>query len=353
MNEDPSLNDALVRLEAAQQAAKGSATKARGDDLTVSEAVGSWLRFLWQWRRALLRMAVLFLVLGIAAALVIPAKYTTRATILPPENSGSGLSGLLSALPMAAAQMLGSGGDSKMTELYVDIAKSETVLADVLNAPYKNGTIRDALRGSANTPDWKLIETLRQEFAGSKHPRTQLVMFELTGHDPELVSAVLGEILKEMEVFFHTRMATTESRQRKMIEKRLGEVSDTLHMTEEQLRQFKESNRLTILSPKLTMDEGRLLRQVEINNAVYVELTKQLELAKINETETMPVLNVLDYPTPPDRRSGPSRLMILLGSLGFGFVLTTGGLQFHDKLPPVARKWFDKASGLKAALGHE
>jgi len=353
MNDETRLNDALARLSAAQHALNPPASEERRE-LTVSDVMASWGRFLWQWRRAFTRMMLLFTVLGIVAALLLPASYTARATILPPENSGGGLSRLLSALPMAAAQMLGSaGGDSKMIELYVDIAKSQSVLSEMLNAGYKGGTYRDALKSSADTPDWMIMDDLRKSFAGSKHPRTQLVMFELTLRDPELAAGVLNQILKEMDNFFHYRMATSDNLQRKIIEKRLAEVSDSLRIAEEVLRQFKEGNRSTFLSPKLMLDEGRLMRAVEINNAIYVELTKQLEIAKISETESMPVLNVLDFASPPEQRSGPSRVMIVLSALAAGFCLTFVHLRFHNAIPLRLRAILDRLSGVKRSIVYE
>ncbi|HEY3296730.1 MAG TPA: GNVR domain-containing protein [bacterium] len=352
MNDQSELNDALSRLSAAQQALKAVTAGDNPAELTVADVVASWFRFLWDWRKAFARMLSLFLVLGIAAALLMPAHYTARATILPPENSRTGLSSLLSALPMAAAQMLGSSGDSKMIELYVDIAKSESVLGHVLNAVYKDETIRDALRTSSGTPDWKILEDLRLSFAGSKHPRTQLVMFELTLHDRDLAAAVLNQMLKEMDSFFRYRMATSQNMQRKMIETRIGEVSDSLHMAEDQLRQFKESNRNTMIAPRLMLDEGRLMRQVEIDNAIYVELTKQLELAKISEAENQPVLNVLDYAAPPEKRSGPSRAMIVLSALAIGFGLTFVYLRFLNHMPRPLRAVMDRLAGVKSAAVH-
>lgn len=354
MNDEPSLNQALERLAAAQQTVKFTTAKDAPPDLTVADVALSWFRFLWYWRSVFFRVSFAFLLLGAIATFLIPASYTARATILPPENSGSGLSRLLTALPMAAVQMLGSsGGDSKMVELYVDIAKSQTVLTGVLDARYKGQTFRDVLRNSPDTPDWKIIESLRHSFAGSKHPRTQLVMFEMTRHDPELSAAILNQILREMEHFFQFRMATNENLQRKMIEKRLVEVSDSLRIAENQLRQFKENNRSTMLSPMLTLQEGRLMREVEINNAIYVELTRQLELAKISEAENMPVLNVLDDATPPEKRSGPSLAMIVLSALTAGFSMTVVYLRFHDRMPVRLRAILDRPLGVKASARHE
>ena len=108
------------------------------------------------------------------------------------------------------------------------------------------------------------------------------------------------------------------------------------------LRQFKEGNRATLLSPKLMLEESRMLREVEINNALYIELTKQLELARISEAETMPILNVLDYPVPPEKKSGPSRVLIVLGMLGVGLGVAVAYINFRRSVPTRARRIADR-----------
>lgn len=311
-------------------------------DVTLVAVLTTGTRFVGHYRKTLIRAGLIFLVLGIGAALIVPPTYTARATILPPESNSGALSSLLSTLPMAAAQMLGGSGDSKMVELYVDIAQSQSILSAVLDADYRGHPFRDALRGSGDDPDWQLMENIRESFAGSKHPRTQLVMFELSDHDPQLASGLLNEILRQMDSFFRYRIATNENVQRKLIESRLSEVSDSLKVTEETLRQFRESNRTTFRSPKLTLEEIRLMREVEINNALYVELTKQLEFARISEAETMPILNVLDYAVPPERKSGPSRAMIVATGLLAGLALTVLYICFRGLAPMRARRLADR-----------
>lgn len=313
-----------------------------GKEITLLILLGSVVQLARRYRKVLYRGMMILLLLGVLLALIVPPTFTARATILPPESGSGNISRLLSALPLAAAQMLSPAGESKMVELYVDIAKSQSILSAVLNADYHGQTFRDALRSSGAAPDWKLIERVRESFAGSKHPRTQLVMFELNDRDPELAAALLNEILRQMDGFFRYRIATNENVQRKLIESRLTEVADSLRITEDQFRQFKERNRATMLSPNLRLEETRLFREVEINNALYIELTKQLELARISEAETMPILNVLDFPVPPQRKSGPSRSLIVIGVLAFGMCVIVLYINFHGVTPVRIRRLGDR-----------
>jgi capsule polysaccharide export protein KpsE/RkpR len=59
-----------------------------------------------------------------------------------------------------------------------------------------------------------------------------------------------------------------------------------------------------------------LARQAKIDEAVYEALTKQYELAKVDEAKEIPTIKVLDEPVVPDRRVSPPRLtIIILGTI--------------------------------------
>jgi uncharacterized protein involved in exopolysaccharide biosynthesis len=59
-----------------------------------------------------------------------------------------------------------------------------------------------------------------------------------------------------------------------------------------------------------------LARQAKINETVYEVLTKQYELAKVQEAKEIPSIRVLDEPVVPERKIWPPRfLIIILGTL--------------------------------------
>lgn len=59
-----------------------------------------------------------------------------------------------------------------------------------------------------------------------------------------------------------------------------------------------------------------LSRQLAIQEGIYENLTRQYELAKVQEAKEIPVIKVLDEPELPERRSFPHRaIIIVLGAL--------------------------------------
>jgi capsule polysaccharide export protein KpsE/RkpR len=68
--------------------------------------------------------------------------------------------------------------------------------------------------------------------------------------------------------------------------------------------------------PLLGVTYYDLYRQVTVQEAVYATLTKQYELAKVEEAKEIPPVKVLDEANVPERKSSPHRsLIVLLGAV--------------------------------------
>ena len=64
--------------------------------------------------------------------------------------------------------------------------------------------------------------------------------------------------------------------------------------------------------PLLGTKYADLYRQVSMQESIYETLTKQLELAKVQESKEIPPIKVLDEPQVPERKSSPHRATIVL-----------------------------------------
>ena len=69
------------------------------------------------------------------------------------------------------------------------------------------------------------------------------------------------------------------------------------------------------------MEYIRKLREVKYHQTLYDLLSKQYEAARIDEAKSAPIIQVVDHAVPPDKKSGPPRMLITLGfgAVGFGF----------------------------------
>ncbi len=71
--------------------------------------------------------------------------------------------------------------------------------------------------------------------------------------------------------------------------------------------------------PLLGVTYADLYRRTRVEEAVFESLTKEYELAKVQEVKEIPVVKVLDSPSIPDKKSFPSRPLIMLLGTAFAF----------------------------------
>ncbi|MFC1692640.1 GNVR domain-containing protein [Candidatus Latescibacterota bacterium] len=316
--------------------AKTQSSEEEFESLDISKLIF----FFWYNRSFFIQVEIVCLIIGIIIALILPQKYTAIATLLPSSPTSSSTR-ILSQLSNIVGNIPISVGES-LVDLYPDIAKCRIVLDDVLIAPYKNGNFEQALLKEFNIdPDKRelLIIHLKDEIIrGIVSNRTKSVTISVTTPLPDLSASLANEILNQMENFFRYRMKTVATSQRMMIEERLKDISDSLKVAEDNLLRFNEENRNINSSPTLKINELRLAREVEINNTVYIELNRQLEVIKIYELQYKPILNVLEKAVPPLERSSPQRKKIVLMFLISGFVVSFGYIMIKDMAPQLIKK---------------
>jgi uncharacterized protein involved in exopolysaccharide biosynthesis len=96
--------------------------------------------------------------------------------------------------------------------------------------------------------------------------------------------------------------------------------------------------------PLLGVQYADLYRRAKIQEAVLETLTKEYEMAKVQEAKEIPTVKVLDVPNIPDKRSFPPRLLIMfLGTflgLSFGALLVLGSESWNAIDPQDPGKRF-------------
>jgi len=78
--------------------------------------------------------------------------------------------------------------------------------------------------------------------------------------------------------------------------------------------------------PVLGVPYADLFRRLKVEQVVFETLTKEYELAKVQEAKEIPTVKVLDSPLVPERKSYPPRLLIVLMGTIFTLVTCSGWL---------------------------
>ena len=89
--------------------------------------------------------------------------------------------------------------------------------------------------------------------------------------------------------------------------------------------------------PALGLTYFDLERKMRVDEALWEALTKQYEVAKVEEAEQIPTLRVLDAANVPERKSGPSRRLIVLTGALLSFLaalIAVFALSFWKEMDP-------------------
>jgi len=89
--------------------------------------------------------------------------------------------------------------------------------------------------------------------------------------------------------------------------------------------------------PLLGMTYADLYRQVKVQEEIYEVLTREYELAKVEEAREIPTVKVLEPPDVPEKKASPPRLLIgvsgMLAACGGGVVFLLASKSWHNRDP--------------------
>jgi uncharacterized protein involved in exopolysaccharide biosynthesis len=291
-------------------------------DRTLAEEIGLLASLVWANRWRLLLALTITFVLSAAATFLLRPRFTSTATVLP-GSSGLQLGGMLGELS-AFSGIAGLDVGGVGVDIYPVVARSNTIVSRVLATDFNGKTVLETLL-DGEPGDSQTVETVTRDFKArivtSKDLRSGSLRFEFTHRDPDFAAFVLNTILDNLETYFRETSGVEAREQRQLIESRITTVAGEVKAAEDDLKEFRTDNRTILTSPLLALEEGRLVRQVEIKNRIYLELAAQLEVSRIREAGSVTVLKILDRASRPQHKSWPQRSIIVIVA-----VLCVGGL---------------------------
>mgnify|MGYP006079337007 CR=1 FL=1 len=134
----------------------------------------------------------------------------------------------------------------------------------------------------------------------------------------EIANAVLQQLERDLTNFQLDRIGKKIT----VINNQIESSSKELGILEEDLRKFRVNNSNILQSPTLRMQESTKLRDILVLSNTYSSLKVELELIKVKYFEEVNVLQVIDAPNLPLRKSSP-RLRYMLIKLIFTFSFIT------------------------------
>jgi tyrosine-protein kinase Etk/Wzc len=226
-------------------------------------------------RKTIFSATLMVFALATAVAFLLPFRYTSTTSFIPPANLGNGssmasmIAGQLSSL--GAADLLGSGKSTG--DLYAGILKSHSIAGDLVN--------RFDLRRVYGV---KKVSQAEKKLAAdtdvNEDLKSTIVTVDVTAKSPQLAHDLASAYMDALQET-NGRLALSQASQRRLFfEKQLAKEKDDLENAEVDLKQTEEQSGLIAPSGQ-TQAEIETIAETQAQIAV-----RQVQLAALRESAT-------------------------------------------------------------------
>ena len=269
-------------------------------------------------------------IVGTAIALLLPSKYTARASFYSEGKQTGDLSSMSSSLgPLSALLSVAGGSLGSQAGFFMDLLKSQAFFDSLAVSPIQvepNGPpvlVRNYVIKSASSEpirSWKARIKLKKMIDVSRQP-SGVVVVRVDAKSPLAAAAIANravDVIDNLNVRFRREQAASR---RKFTEGFLADVEGRLDASEDRLQSFLLSNRSLLSgrsaaqSPVLQRQEERLRGETRRLTALKEQLESSIENARLTEFNDAPIVARVDRAPVPEKRSGPPRTLIALGSI--------------------------------------
>jgi len=293
------------------------------------------LKTAWIGRKQIIIISFVFVLIGVALALLSPIVYSSSTTFINSQtesSSNSGLSGVASLVGINLGSM--SSGSEIPPTMYPQISESIEFKRSLLESyvDEKKQIKLEEFLANNNGIKIPLTENNNKLFI-SKHEDNLFNLIE------EILSISVNQqdgsitILANMpnsEYAANTCINAREILQKTVIDHKIKSAKQKLEFSEKQLASkriefeeiqnklayFNDSN-LNLVTSSVINERVKLEAEFQIINAVMIELSKQVEQRKLQVSEDTPVFSILKEASMPVKRSSPKRTQMVLI---FGFI---------------------------------
>ncbi|WP_319502299.1 Wzz/FepE/Etk N-terminal domain-containing protein [uncultured Draconibacterium sp.] len=346
---------------------------------------------LWDSRKFIIITVAIFMVLGVAVALLTPKEYTASTTVVPQISDTSTKLGGLSSLAAMAGFNLNdmTGGSNQLSPMvYPQILNSVPFQLELMNTPllfpgqkdslsiytyYTEvkktgfleglkkytiglpGVIIKAIKGEQVTNDSmtsdfsssgyitlteeqdKVREMLSEKVNLDVNDKDGFLTLSSSTIDADLAAQVTQKALQLLQRYITTYKIEKASAQLKFIEERYNDNKAEFEKAQAALAEFRDKNK-NVTSALARTQEERLQSDYQLAFDVYSGLAQQLEQARIQVKEDTPVFSVLKPVTVPlnDNTSGLTTLIIYTF---LGGIVAVGWIFGKEFMGTIKQRW--------------
>ncbi len=309
--------------------------------------------YLFSKKFTIITVSGFFFVLGIVFAISADKKYTAKLTFVVEDQQHPG--GTLGSMSGMASQFgFDIGGSSSATfsqNNILELLKSRGVVEAALMQSRKVNKKQDLLiehylylnkikdswktnneitpvsfhgiltqnNDSVSGDVWKSIieDKLVVELQSDE---ANIINLSYTSVDDEFAKMFVETLIEQMSKMYITYQTAQASNTLSFLNNRADSVFIELEIAEEEFAKVKDINQ-RIVKASGRLKELQLMRRVEVLNAMYLEIVKNLELSKLTLLNQTPIIQIIDKPILPLEEEFKSKTALgLLGAFLGGFI---------------------------------
>lgn len=369
------------------------------DTITQNESVGEIdlieiVSKLWVRRSFIVKITVVFALIGFCIAIFTPNEYTASTTLVP-QSGEKRTTSSLSGLAAMAGINLGSvssgevlsptvypiilkninfqkeliytkfsinGGSESIScfeyfnsnkyvpfSLLTFIKKYSLGLPSVLIKSIKGKNYREIISNFDEEPmiekltgeEFDVIKEVYKRLSLNLNNKEGYFTISFTSNSPQMASEVTLITLKLLQKYITDFKIEKVKNNLVFVENSYEEARKKFEEKQSELARFRDSNK-QLSSAISKTNEEKLFAEYNLLLSIYSEIAKQKEQAKIAINETTPILTIIEPVSIPYEKSAPKRLLLIISFAFIGIISSISWLlakPFIKELINNIHKW--------------
>ncbi|MXV17384.1 Wzz/FepE/Etk N-terminal domain-containing protein [Hufsiella ginkgonis] len=297
------------------------------------KSVKNGYRYLRAKNKIIIISAFIGALLGLAIAFLVKPKYIAECTFVLEEDSGGGLNQYKGIAAMVGLDLSGMGSSSGLfkDDNIIDLYKSRNMLEKTLLSKAAFGTRQQLLISrfidqnklkdkwkSAKPEDFdfsrqpftvgqdsvirEVVKLIREEYleVGRYNKKSSIIAVQYTGRDQLYSRAFTMALVENVNEFYIKTKTKKSAKNVRLLEHKADSVKRLLNASIGSVAAAVGQNpNPNIAIQRLKVPSQQRQVDVQANGALYSEIVKNLELARMSQDRETPLIQVIDYPKLP------------------------------------------------------
>lgn len=335
-----------------------SPTKDKVSVKEILHRMGDWVQFLTSKWKIVMLCAILGGALGFIYAYSKKPIYKAKSTFVLEENDKGGLGAMAGIASLAGIDINSLGGGSNglfqgdnIIELYKSRSMIEKTLLSKAKFKGKEQLIIDRYTSFYKIDqDWKDVSrsdlnfrnppfSMRQDsiiteivdeinenhlVVGKPDKKLSIISVEINSEDPLFAKAFTDAIVRNVNEFYTSTKTKKSVRNIAVLQKQADSVRRVLNRSISGVAASIDANpNINPARQMLKAPSQRRQVDVQASSAIYAEIVKNLEISKISLRKETPLIQIIDQPVLPLKRTKPSKLIFLIASFTLAGILSS------------------------------